>query len=188
MRRATLRLVWSESCAFGVFQFSVGQDEQPLAEMRRADFLRAKDSFLNLIAKSEKFSSDLFISDAQMVFDVFEEDDFWLNFADDPRDVRPEMTRIFRAALFPGTRERLAGVARSEDIHSATPRFASEGFEIAPNRCLIEGSVLHTRNQLFDGSCFVFHETDRASLVNRQSEAEIDSPDSGTEGQNVDGR
>jgi hypothetical protein len=76
--------------------------------MRRADFLRAKDSFLNLVAKSAKLSPHLLVADTQMVFDVFEKDDVRLDLADDARDVGPQVARVFRAALFPGAAERLA--------------------------------------------------------------------------------
>jgi hypothetical protein len=154
--------------------------------MRRADFLRAKDSFLNLIAKSAKLSTHLLVSDAEMVFDVFEEHDAGFDFADNPRDVRPEVPWVFRAALLAGAGEGLTRIARSEDIHNSAPRLAIEGFKIRPNRTRIERSVFHTRDQLFDGSCFVFHEADRSSAFNCQGEAEVEAADSCTEGHDVD--
>lgn len=149
--------------------------------MRRADFLRAKDSLRNLVAKSTKLSPHLLVADAQMVFDVLEEDDAGFDGCDGFCDVRPEMARILRAELPAGARERLAGVTGSEDIHAAAPRPAVEGFKIRPNRSRIERSVFHTRDQLFNGSDFVFHEAARASAFNCQAEAEIDPGDAGAE-------
>jgi hypothetical protein len=141
--------------------------------MRRADFLRAKDSFLNLVVKSAKLSAHLFVADAQMVLDVFEEHNRRPAFPDDARNMRPEVPRVFRPALFPGATERLTRVASNDDIHDSAPRAAIEGLKIAPNSRLMEASVFHTRCQLFDGSCFVFHETDRASTGNSQADSEI---------------
>ena len=66
-------------------------------------------------------------------------------------------------------------------MNAATPRLAVEGFEIAPNRRIIEGAVFDTRHQLFAGCRFVLHVTDRASAWKRQFEAEIDSADTGAE-------
>jgi hypothetical protein len=154
--------------------------------MRRADFLRAKDSFLNLVVKSAKLSAHLFVADAQMVLDVFEEHNRRPAFPDDARNMRPEVPRVFRPALFPGATERLTRVASNDDIHDSAPRAAIEGLKIAPNSRLMEASVFHTRCQLFNGSCFVFHETDRASTGNSQADSEIEASDAGAQAENVD--
>jgi hypothetical protein len=167
---------------------AVGQDEKPLAEMRRADLLRTKDSLRNLVAKSAKLSAHLLVADAEVVLDIFEEHDSRLDFAADAGDVRPEMPGIGGAPLFARAGEGAAGITRSEDIHAATPRAAVEGLNIRPHRRLIEGSVFHTRHQDFNGSDFVLHEADCASAVNRQSEGKIDSPYSAAEAEDVAGR
>jgi hypothetical protein len=167
---------------------AVGQDEKPFAKVSRADFLRAKDSFRNRVTSSSKLSAYLLVANAEVVLDVFEEDDFRLDLADDAEDVRPEVPRIFRAAPLSGDAERLAGIAGSDDMNAAAPRPAVKGLEIRPNRGRIERAIFHARNQFFGGSDFVFHEADRASAFQSQSEAEIDSRDACAEADDVDGR
>lgn len=121
-------------------------------------------------------------SDSEVSFDVFQENGAGFAFANDSGDVGPQMAGIAIAAPLAGDAERLARVARNEDIHDSTPRAAAEGFNIRENRRAMEGSVLHTRIQLFAGCDFVFHVADCSSVWNSQSDAEIDSGDAGTEG------
>jgi hypothetical protein len=66
--------------------------------------------------------------------DVLTEDPLRADFSDDPGDIRPKMARVCCAELFACRAERLARVARSEDIHAATPRSAVEGSQVRPER------------------------------------------------------
>jgi len=76
--------------ALGVGQLvSPGEDEQPLALVRRADFCRRKQSFRNPVAQLFQLASDLAISEVKMIGDVFQKDPFGLAFRDDPREMRP---------------------------------------------------------------------------------------------------
>jgi len=76
--------------ARGVGQLvSSGENEQPLALVRRADFCRRKQSFRNPVAQIFQLASDLAITDVEMICDVFQKDPFGLAFTDDPRKVWP---------------------------------------------------------------------------------------------------
>jgi hypothetical protein len=123
-----------------------------------------------------------------MCIDVFEEHLLGLDFADDARDVRPEMARILRPALLARARERLARIPGSDRMNLAAPRLAFKGFKIAPNWGIIQRAVLHTRDQ--DAACsnFPFHETLRDKAGVGQAEAEIEPSVSGTEGEHSLGR
>jgi hypothetical protein len=74
-------------------------------------------------------------SEPKMCVHVLEEHPARSDFADDPRDVRPEMPRIFVPELLPGATERLTRVTRREDIDLAAPGPAVERSKIAPNIC-----------------------------------------------------
>ena len=82
----------------------------------------------------------------------------------------------------------LAGDAAHEAIHRSTPRMASEGSEIRPNRRRIKPSLFHPRDQLDDSRRFVFHVADCSSRWLRQSEAEIESAGSGADAEHLEGR
>jgi hypothetical protein len=119
--------------------------------------------------------------------DVFEEDDPWLALGDDASDVGPEVPGVILASLLAGDGERLARVTRSKAIHNATPRAAVEGLEIRPNRRRVQASFFHARSQDVGGIGFDLHSTDEASSRHRHSNAEVESPGSGAERQDVEG-
>ena len=78
-----------------------------------------------------------------MAGDVFEEDAPRLTLADDPRDLGPEVAGVLGAEAFARVAERLARIARREDIHKAAPRAAVEGGKVIPQRRLTQGLVFH---------------------------------------------
>jgi len=78
---------------------------------------------------------------------VFKENKPWLALVNNARNVRPEVACVCRAAALSGDAERLAWVARSDDIHDATPRLRIECSKVRPDRCLIQGAFLHARCQ-----------------------------------------
>jgi hypothetical protein len=53
--------------------------------------------------------------------DVFEENPFWPNLANDPCHLGPEVARILESSSSAARRERLAGITGREDMNSATP-------------------------------------------------------------------
>lgn len=82
-----------------------------------------------------------------MAFDVLGKDGTGLDLADDPRDVRPQVTGIMLPPSLSGEAERLTGIAGSEDMNAVAPRSAVEGFEIVPYRCRSQGLVRHPRHE-----------------------------------------
>lgn len=141
----------------GVGQFvalAKRKDEQAFAPVRCADFRRRKQSCRKDVAHADQFSGDFGKSEAEMIGDIFEEDDRGIAFPDDAGNVRPEMARISFAETPSGNRERLTRVARSEDIHEAAPWSAVEGGNVVPDRCRIQGFVFHPRHE--SGRCVGF--------------------------------
>jgi hypothetical protein len=127
-------------------------------------------------------------SDPEMAGDVLEEAPFRLDFADDARDVRPEVARVFAPELLAGDAERLTRVAARDEIHDATPRLAVKGAKVRPNRCWVQPAVFNARRQDGRDSSFPFQEHDGARAWLSHSECEVEASISGTEGQHVEGR
>ena len=77
-----------------------------------------------------------------------------LTFADDAGDMRPEMARIISSEPFSCDRERLARIARADNIHRAAPWAAIEGSNVVPNKRAIQGRVFHPRHERGCGEGF----------------------------------
>ncbi len=147
--------------ASGVGQFSppssgvqVSEEEEALAEVRRAHLSRAEQSRLNRVTKSLKFSEDFGKSKSKMSINVFTEDEGGFDFANDSGKFRPEVARVTCSETLAGVTEWLARVAARYEIHNAAPRSAIEGFEIVPDRRSIQGLVFHPRHE--SGRCVGF--------------------------------
>ncbi len=127
--------------------FSVGEDEQPLTLVGCTDFRRREEARRKAVAHVDQSSGDFGKAEAEMMGDVLKEDEWRLDLADDAGDMRPEVSRVFRALSFARDGERLARIARSDDVHRAAPRAAVEGSNVVPDRCRIQGRVFHPRHE-----------------------------------------
>ena len=159
----------------------MGQDEQALAPVRRADFNRREQSFHNPEAQAFQLSSDLAISEVEMIGDVFEEHPFGCALGDDPDDVRPQVPGIFGAPAAAGDAERLTRIARSDDIHRAAPRAAVEGGNVVPDRHRIQGRVFHPRHEDGRGEGVPLDITHSAVPGLGRHEAEVEPSGAGAE-------
>ena len=130
-----------------VVAFPLGKDEQPLALVGRADFRRREEARRKAVAQSDQASGDLGKAEAEMMGDILEEDEGRLTFPDDAGDMWPEVAGVVRALPLARQTERLARVARSEDVHRATPRAAVECGNVVPERRLRQGLVFHPRHE-----------------------------------------
>jgi hypothetical protein len=124
-----------------------GEDEEPLALVGRADFCRCEDACRKAVAHADQSAGDFGEAEAEMMSDILEEHEGWLDLADDAGDVGPEVTRVIRAPALARDGERLARIARSDDVHRAAPRAAVEGSNIVPDRRAIQGRVFHPRHE-----------------------------------------
>ena len=133
-----------------------GEDEKPFPLVGRADFRRREEACRKLVAQADQSFGDFGEAEAEMMGDVFEEDEGRFDFADDAGDMGPEVPRVVRAPAFSRDRERLARIARSDDVHRAAPRAAVEGSNIVPDNSLIQGRVFHPRHESGCGEGFPF--------------------------------
>jgi hypothetical protein len=112
----------------------VGQDEDPLALVRRADLCRREQARRRRVAQSAKLSQDGLEAEGDVPGDVFEEDPFGAAFADDPGDIRPEVAGIVGPAALSRRAEGLAGVSGKDRIEGAAERPGVEAAQVGPDR------------------------------------------------------
>lgn len=159
------------------------EDEQPFALVRSACFRRCEQARRKAVAQADQASGDVGKAAAQMMGDIFEKDEGRLAFADDALDVRPEMAWIGSAQPFSRERERLAWIARKEDVHTSAPRAAVEGGNVVPDRRLIQDLIFHPRHENGRGVGVPLDITHSSILGTSNGEPEIEAARSGTEGE-----
>jgi hypothetical protein len=122
----------------------------------RANFRRRKEACRKAVAHADQSAGDFGEAEAEMMCDILEEDEGRLDLANDAGDMRPEVARVVRAPALACDRERLARIARSDDVHRAAPWAAVEGGNIVPDNSLIQGRVFHPRHESGCGEGFPF--------------------------------
>ena len=160
-----------------------GEDEEPLSLVGRADLRRREEACRKLVAHADQSAGDFGEAEAEMMGDILEEDELRLDLANDPGDVRPEVSRVIRAPALACDRERLARIARSDDVHRAAPRAAVEGSNIVPDNSLIQGRVFHPRHESGCGVGFPFDMAHSTISWDGDGEPEIEPARAGAEGE-----
>ena len=160
-----------------------GKDEEPLALVRRADFRRREEACRKAVAHADQSAGDFGEAEAEMMGDILEEDEGRLDLVDDPRDMGPEVARVVRALSLACNRERLARIARSDDVHRAAPRAAVEGSNIVPDNSLIQGRVFHPRHESGCGEGFPFDMAHSTISGDGDGKPEVESARAGAEGE-----
>lgn len=120
--------------------------------------------------------------------DVFEEDPFRLDLADDPGDLWPQVSIVVGSAPLSGMAERLAGVASEDGVERPAEWPSVEGGEVVPDR---GGGEISGTLRGDDGLPGIFLPLDEAAGVESrlgEHEAHIEATGSGAEGQSVSGR
>ncbi|PTN01249.1 hypothetical protein C8N32_11539 [Rhodovulum imhoffii] len=160
---------------------AVGEDEEPLALVGRADFRRRKEACRKLVAHADQSAGDFGEAEAEMMGDILEEHEGRIDLADDPGDMGPEVARVVRAPALASDGERLARIARSDDIHRAAPRAAVEGGNVVPDRRRIQGRVFHPRHEDGRGVGVPLDMTHSAISGEREVQPEVEATGAGAE-------
>jgi hypothetical protein len=160
-----------------------GEDEEPLAFVGRTDFRRRKEACRKAVAHADQSAGDFGEAEAEMMGDIFEEDEGRLGFANDAGDMRPEVARVIRAAPLASHGERLARIARSDDVHRAAPWAAVEGSNVVPDNSLIQGRVFHPRHESGCGEGFPFDMAHSTISGDGDGKPEVEPARAGTEGE-----
>ena len=151
--------------------------------MGRTDFRRREEACRKAIAHADQSCGDLGETEAEMMGDILEEDEGRLDLVDDAGDMRPEVARVVGTPAFASDRERLARIARSDDIHRAAPRAAVESGNIVPDRRAIQGRVFHPRHENGRGEGVPFDVTHSTISGDAEDQPEIEPACAGTEGE-----
>lgn len=163
--------------------FADGEDEEPLALVGRTDFRRCEEACRKAVAHADQSCGDFGETEAQMMGDILEEDEGRFDFADDAGDMGPEVARVVGTPALARDRERLARIARSDDVHRAAPRAAVEGSNIVPDNSLIQGRVFHPRHESGCGEGFPFDMAHSTISGDGDSKPEVEPACAGTEGE-----
>lgn len=164
-----------------VVSFADGEDEQAFALVGCADLRRREEACRKLVAHADQSAGDFGEAEAEMMGDVLEEDEGRLDLADDAGDMRPEVPRVVRAPALARDGERLARIARSDDVHRAAPRAAVEGCNIVPDRRAIQGRVFHPRHESGCGVGFPLNMAHSTISGDGDGEPEVETARAGAE-------
>ena len=158
-----------------------GKDEEPLTLVGRANFRRREEACRKAVAHADQSAGDFGEAEAEMMGDILEEDEGRLDLVDDAGDMGPEVARIIRTPALARDAERLARIARSDDIHRAAPRVAVEGSNVVPDNSLIQGRVFHPRHESGCGEGFPFDMAHSSISGDGEDEPEVETACAGTE-------
>lgn len=128
-----------------------------------------------------KVVHDLLKAEPEVVRDVLKEDKPRLRLLDHSPNVGPEVSRVGGPESLPRRRERLAGVARREQIHLAAEASAREGRNIVPHRSSTQDLVLHAGHESRRGEGVALTVGQRTIAASeREGDAELHPPNPGT--------
>ena len=111
----------------------MGQDEDALPLVRRADLCRREQARRRRVAQSPKLSQDGLKAEGDVTGDVFEKDPFRAAFADDAADLGPEVTGIVGTAALSGRAEGLARVSGEDGVEGAAEAAGIEAAQVGPD-------------------------------------------------------
>lgn len=151
--------------------------------MGRADFRRREETCRKAVAHADQSCGDFGEAEAEMMGDILKKDEGRLDLSDDAGDMRPEVARIVRAPALARDGERLARIARREDVHRAAPWFAVEAGNVVPDRRAIQGRIFHPRHDNGCGEGFPFDMAHRTISGDGDGKPKVDSTSAGAEGQ-----
>lgn len=163
--------------------FADGKDEKPLTLVGRTDFRRREEACRKAVAHADQPAGDFGEAEAETMGDILEEHEGRLNLIDDAGDMRPEMAWVARTPALPCDRERLARIARSDDVHRAAPRAAVEGGNVVPDNSLIQGRVFHPRHESGCGVGFPFDMAHSTISGDGDGKPEVEPARAGAEGE-----
>ena len=149
--------------------------------MGRTDFRRRKEACRKLVAHADQSAGDFGETEAEMMGDIFEEDEGRFDLANDSCDMRPEVARVVRTLALARDAERLAWISRSDDVHRAAPRAAIEGSNVVPDRRAIQGRVFHPRHESGRGVGFPFDMAHSSISGHGDGEPEVEPAGAGAE-------
>ena len=151
--------------------------------MGRADFRRREEACRKAVAHDDQSCGDFGEAEAEMMGDILEEDEGRPDLVDDAGDMGPEVARVVGTPALARDGERLARIARSDDVHRAAPRAAVEGGNVVPDNSLIQGRVFHPRHESGCGIGFPFDMAHSTISGDGDGETKVESACAGAQGE-----
>ncbi|GGO38235.1 hypothetical protein GCM10010991_35220 [Gemmobacter aquaticus] len=93
------------------------------------------------------------------------------------------MARVVCTPALARDGERLARIARSDDVHRAAPRAAVEGSNVVPDNRLTQGRVFHPRHESGCGEGLPFDMAHSTIAGDGDGKPEVEAACAGAEGQ-----
>lgn len=165
----------------------MGHDEQSLASMAGADFLRAEYSRRNAVAQSFQCRDEHAKLSVRVPRDVLPEDTTRPALGYDPDDMIKEPSVVVGSKALSGNAVGLARVAANDAIHDSTPRSSVEGSNVRPDRSRMKESLLHARHQSGGSRCFPLQVTDCHRSGLGKLDAKVEPSDAGADGKDIPG-
>jgi len=166
---------------------AVGQNEEPRAAVGSAGAGRADHAPLRIEPQRGKVSEHGVESQPNVACDVLKTYEGRFALVDDPPDLGPEVPIVGVSEPLAGDAEWLARVARSDEIHAATPRSAVEGSQVVEDRRAIQGLFFHPGHEDGRSEGVPLDTAHNAQPGEGGPEPEFEPADPGAEGEAVEG-
>lgn len=169
---------------------AVGQAEEPGALVRGANFGRSDNTPLRIEPEAGKVGEDFAEPFVEVTPDVLNEDEGGGGLTNDPSNSGPKVSRVGSSELLACLAEWLAQlrVARSDEIHTSTPRATAETPKVIPYRCRIQGLFFHPRHEDARGKGFPLDVANSPCGGTGELDSEVEASDPTAEGEHVEGR
>jgi len=161
----------------------VGQNEEALPLVSSTHLARRKDARCKAVAQASKVPGDHGKAEGKVRGDVLKEQLSRPGLVRDPGHVWPEVPFVLKAAAAAVRRERLTGIARTEDAETAAVATAVEGAEILEDGRTVQASVAHAGLEDGDGRWRTLDVGDRPVVRQGEPEAELEAAGAGAERQ-----
>ena len=159
----------------------MGQDEDALSLVGRANFSRAEYAPRRSVTDSVQLFDDFAESETDVSLDVLEEAKVGSHENNSICDPRPEVAGVVFAEALSSGAEWLAWVTTTEDTHSVSKAFPREGLKIRPQRCRVHVSRFHFCDQVRSGKGFDLTKSDCAQTFDCSFKSEINASVSSAE-------
>jgi hypothetical protein len=113
--------------------------------------------------------------------DVFEKDKGRLSCSDSVEDGGEEVPWVFVGSAFSGGGKGLAREAARDDVHEPVKLCEREGAQIRPDRCWVQESRFHFRDQIGAGEGFDLTKSNRAQTWDCSLESKVNAAVPGAE-------
>jgi hypothetical protein len=111
----------------------VGQDEDALPLVRRANFCRTEQTRRRRVAQVPKLSQHGLKPEGDVTGDIFEKDPYGAAFSGDAGDIGPEVAGVIGPFALSSGAEGLAGISGEDDVEGAMKDPSIETAEIIPD-------------------------------------------------------